>query len=145
MVAGARRRRVLPGGPDESAASIQQLYRAQGPVSQGKGQSRDYERLGETEKAGALKAREGPAIYDEDDDTLPALNRGVEELKDIRPRLDDIKADASLTPAEKRAALDRVYEDMVDAAREALGKKPMRRRVSATRRLGDWWTRQTAP
>jgi Large polyvalent protein associated domain 38/C-terminal domain on Strawberry notch homologue/P-loop containing NTP hydrolase pore-1 len=129
-------------GLDESAASIQQLYRKQERAEGAKSSIAEYKRLGDTAKAEALEAKEGTLV--ELNQELTWLNRGVNELKEIRPRLDTIKANTEMTPADKRKALDKVYEDMVDAARAALGKKTMQKRAPVTRRLGDWWDRQTA-
>jgi GH24 family phage-related lysozyme (muramidase) len=107
---------------DQSAQSLQDMYRK---LEEARGATRSinkYREQGEDAKADAYEAEHQAAL-----DMAPDLNRADKELKDARADIDFIIGRTDLDRWQKRDALAEVYFEMVNIARDALGRDPIAR------------------
>lgn len=108
------------------ATSLQELYDLSDRLSGATRAAKVYQAQGDTAKINELRQSLGPVLL-----RKPVVAEGVKALKELRPFIDQTYGSTTITPSQKRERLDRIYEQMVSIARQALGKPPLQQRKTS--------------
>lgn len=107
------------------AESLAEFYRRRDALEGAAGSAKRYKVQGAVDEQQRIKLK-FPTL----DADRKKFRRVAEDLKDLRDQVDAVFKDSKLDADAKRDQLDRIYERMVNTAREALGKKPLPSRFS---------------
>lgn len=102
------------------ATSLQDLYDASELLNASVRAAKIYIRSGERGKVDEIRTRVGAL-----GSRKTRIDQAVTALRELRPAIDEIYRSTSMTPEAKRDRLDRLYEGMVEIARNALGRAPL--------------------
>jgi hypothetical protein len=116
--------------PGADARSLEQFYRLRDRVEGTVGSIHRYEKAGELEKADARKQQALDDLKPDAQATLDRVRAADKALTDVRDGVNQVFANAQLTPDEKKELLDRLYENMINVSRAALLKPALPSRFS---------------
>lgn len=111
--------------PRNEAESLQRFYELRDKIAGAEGSVKRYTAAGDTVRAEDRRAQARKDFGANVDAVVERVKEADRQLKELRDGVNAVFASSAFTPADKRQRLNRLYTQMLDVARQGLGKQPL--------------------